>query len=233
MRKKRLVVGVTGASGTALALRLIRAAAEHDEVERLHLVITRNALRVAASELDPPAGSAMALVERAGLSETAAAKIEHHPPDDIGALIASGSYVTDGMAVVPCSSGTLASIAHGISRDLIQRTADLMLKERRPLVLALRETPLSLIHAENIVTATRAGAIVMPPVPSFYAGQSWEAFLDHFAMRVLDLFGDGRLNGEAAVKGPGDGRLNGGCGGVAGRREIEWWLRWSGGETGD
>src|SRR5512135_2293204 len=93
------------------------------------------------------------------------------------------------MVILPCSAGTLASIAHGISRDLIQRAADLTLKERRRLVLALRETPLSLIHAENILAVTRAGAIVMPPVPSFYAGQSWDDFLDHFAMRVLDLFG--------------------------------------------
>jgi 4-hydroxy-3-polyprenylbenzoate decarboxylase len=86
-------------------------------------------------------------------------------------------------------SRTVASIAHGISRDLIQRAADLTLKERRRLVIALRETPLSLVHAENILKATQAGAIVMPPVPSFYAGQSWDAFLDHFSMRVLDLFG--------------------------------------------
>ncbi|MGA7614588.1 MAG: UbiX family flavin prenyltransferase [Thermoanaerobaculia bacterium] len=188
-RKKRIVIGISGASGISLAVHLVRAAANAEEVERIHLVVSPNALRVAASELDPPAGSPAAIVERSGLGSDAAAKVIHHPISDIGATIASGSYPVDGMAVVPCSSGTLASIAHGTSRGLIQRAADLTLKERRPLVLALRETPFSLIHAENIVAVTRAGAIVMPPIPAFYAGESWENFLDHFALRVLDLFG--------------------------------------------
>lgn len=186
---KRLVVGISGASGVSLAVAFLRAAARNANVEKIHLVVSRNALRVAATELDPPAGSPEAIVEHCGLDADGAAKIEHHPDSDIGAIIASGSYRTDGMVVVPCSSGTLGSIAHGISRGLIQRTADLTLKERRRLVLALRETPYSLIHAENIAAVTRAGAIVMPPIPAFYAGETWEAYLDHFAMRILDLFG--------------------------------------------
>jgi 4-hydroxy-3-polyprenylbenzoate decarboxylase len=93
------------------------------------------------------------------------------------------------MAVVPCSSGTLGSIAHGISRGLLQRAADVCLKERRRLVLAFRETPLSLVHAENIAAVTRAGAIVAPPVPAFYAARTAEEMLDAFLLRVADLLG--------------------------------------------
>ncbi|MCM2313542.1 MAG: UbiX family flavin prenyltransferase [Thermoanaerobaculia bacterium] len=186
---KRLIVGISGASGIALAVRLLEIAAAHHRVSELHVVVSNSSLRVASSELVPPASTPAAILERCRLDAASRAKLSVHPNADIGAVIASGSYVTDGMVIVPCSAGTLASIAHGISRDLIQRAADLTLKERRRLVIALRETPLSLVHAENIVTATRAGAIVMPPVPSFYAGQSWDSYLDHFAMRVLDLFG--------------------------------------------
>ena len=188
-RGRRIVLGVTGASGLSLALHFMKMAAEREEVERLHVVFSPNALRVASHETDPPATNAQAIVARAGIDTAAEKKIELHPDSDIGATIASGSYPVDGMAVVPCTSGTLASIAHGISRGLIQRAADLTLKERRPLVLALRETPFSLIHAENIVAVTRAGAIVAPPIPAFYAGETWEKYLDHFAMRVLDLLG--------------------------------------------
>ena len=186
---KRLIVGISGASGIALAVRLIEIAGAHHRVSELHVVVSNSSLRVASSELVPPASTPAAILDRCQLDAAARAKVSIHPNADIGAVIASGSYMTDGMVIVPCSAGTLASIAHGISRDLIQRAADLTLKERRRLVIALRETPLSLVHAENIVTATRAGAIVMPPVPSFYAGQSWGSYLDHFAMRVLDLFG--------------------------------------------
>lgn len=188
-RDRRIVLGVTGASGLSLALRFMKMAAENDRVEKLHVVFSPHALRVASHETDPPVTNAQGIVSRAGIDPSAERKIELHPDSDIGANIASGSYPVDGMAVLPCSSGTLASIAHGISRGLIQRAADLTLKERRPLILALRETPFSLIHAENIVAVTRAGAIVAPPIPAFYAGESWDRYLDHFAMRVLDLLG--------------------------------------------
>lgn len=183
-----LVVGVSGASGTSVALRLLSAAAAHPEVEQLHVVVSANALRVAIEESKGSIRSAAALVEQAIAVEAQRAKVTLHNHQDIGAPIASGSFRVDGMVVVPCSSGTLASIACGTSRGLIQRAADLMLKERRPLILALRETPFSRIHAENILRVTDAGAVVMPPIPSFYAGETWDAFLDHFAMRVLDFF---------------------------------------------
>lgn len=188
-RGKRIVLGVTGASGLSLALHFMKMAARHDRVERLHVVFSAHAIRVAAHETDPPASNARAIVERAGISEEMMSKVEIHPDSDIGATIASGSYPVDGMAVVPCTSATLASIANGISRGLIQRAADIALKERRPLVLALRETPLSLVHVENMARVTRSGGIIAPPIPAFYAGESWERYLDHFAMRVLDLLG--------------------------------------------
>ncbi len=186
---KRLIVGISGASGIALAVRFVELAAAHPHVAELHVVASNSSLRVASAELNPPASTPSAILDRCQLDVASRAKISIHPNADVGAVIASGSFLTDGMVIVPCSAGTLASIAHGISRDLIQRAADLTLKERRRLVIALRETPLSLVHAENILAATRAGAVVMPPVPSFYAGQSWGAYLDHFSMRVLDLFG--------------------------------------------
>lgn len=158
-------------------------------MEALHLVVSPNALRVASHECDPPLTTPAAMVARAIPDERSRARVTIHNHQDIGAPIASGSYPVDGMVVIPCSSGTLASIANGTSRGLIQRAADLMLKERRPLILALRETPFSRIHAENILRVTDAGAVVMPPIPSFYAGESWDDFLDHFVMRVLDFFG--------------------------------------------
>ncbi len=188
-RGRRYVVAISGASGLSLALTFLKTAAVEERIEELHLVVSSSAMRVAASEVSATAITPRALVEQCALPPDASRKIIHHSRDDIAASIASGSYPVDGMVVIPCSSGTLASIAHGISRGLIQRAADLTLKERRPLVLALRETPFSLIHAENIVTATRAGAIVMPPIPSFYAAQTWEQYHEHFAMRVLDLLG--------------------------------------------
>src|SRR5207237_5858184 len=108
-----------------------------------------------------------------------------HPNEDVGASIASGSYPVAGMAVIPCSAGTLGSIANGIARDLLQRAADVCLKERRPLILAFRESPYSLVHIENMRRSTLAGAIVAPPSPAFYVDSpSVDRFLDAYCVRV-------------------------------------------------
>jgi polyprenyl P-hydroxybenzoate/phenylacrylic acid decarboxylase-like protein len=136
---KRLIVGISGASGIALAVRFIEIAAAHQRVSQLHVVVSNSSLRVASSELTPPASTPAAILEHCRLDAVSRAKLSIHPNADIGAAIASGSFLTDGMVILPCSAGTLASIAHGISRDLIQRAADLTLKERRRLVIALRE----------------------------------------------------------------------------------------------
>jgi 4-hydroxy-3-polyprenylbenzoate decarboxylase len=183
-----LILGVSGASGTRLALRALRLFASSPAVAELHVVVSPRALRVAADEEGLPCGLD-AFLAAADLDENTRAKLVVHAADAIDAPIASGSFKTRGMAVLPCSAGTLASIAHGLSRGLLQRAADVCLKERRRLVLGLRETPLSLIHAENILAATRAGAIVAPPVPAFYAGKSAGELLDAYLVRVADLLG--------------------------------------------
>jgi 4-hydroxy-3-polyprenylbenzoate decarboxylase len=184
-----LVLGVSGASGARLGLRALRLLAASPDVPALHLVVTPRALLVAREEADRRIRTARDWVSAAGLPRAAAKKVALHPDEAVNAPISSGSFRTRGMAVVPCSSGTLGAVAHGISRGLLQRAADVCLKERRRLVLALRETPLSLVHAENIAAVTRAGAIVAPPVPAFYAARTAEEMLDAFLLRVADLLG--------------------------------------------
>ncbi|GAA2224324.1 UbiX family flavin prenyltransferase [Herbiconiux moechotypicola] len=173
----RLVIGVTGASAPHYAHRLLEVLAERPEVET-HLVVSRGARRT--------------LTEEIGLSiaEFGRAADVVHNPDDLGASIASGSFATLGMAVVPCSVKSLGQIAAGIGSDLLSRAADVTLKERRRLVLAVRETPLSLIHLRNMTTVTEAGAIVMPPVPAFYHHpRSLQDVIDHTVGRILEQFG--------------------------------------------
>lgn len=184
-----LILGISGASGARLGLRALQLFASSPSVARLHVVVTPRALLVAKDELGRAFASDAALVEAAGLDAAAGAKVVLHGEAAVDAPISSGSYPTRGMAVLPCSAGTLASIAHGISRGLLQRAADVCLKERRRLVLGLRETPYSLVHAENIAAATRAGAIVAPPVPAFYAAKTAEEMLDAYLTRVADLLG--------------------------------------------
>ena len=159
-------------------------------MSRLHLVFSDSSFAVARSELDPKIRSADDWVSRLTLPRGAAQRLALHGNDDVGATIASGSYPVAGMAVVPCSAGTLGAIANGISRDLLQRAADVCLKERRPLVLAFRESPYSLVHVENMRRATLAGAIVAPPSPAFYVSDpSMSRFVDAWCGRVARLLG--------------------------------------------
>jgi len=209
MASREIVVGVSGASGGLLARRFVELALGAKELGRLHLVLSDSSLRVARTELDPGIRTAADWVD--GLSLTggsaARARIELHANTEVGASIASGSYPTAGMIVVPCSAGTLGAIANGISRGLLQRAADVCLKERRPLVLAFRESPYSLVHVENMGRVTRAGAIVAPPSPAFYlSAPSMDRFLDAYCVRAARWFGleipgpDDRWKGEAPVK---------------------------------
>jgi polyprenyl P-hydroxybenzoate/phenylacrylic acid decarboxylase-like protein len=184
---RRLILGISGASGARLGLRALTLLASSEGVDELHLVVSPRALVVARDELALDIRSAAELVTAARLDATTRQHVVLHQDETIDAPIASGSFSTLGMAVLPCSAGTLASIAHGISRGLLQRAADVCLKERRRLVLGLRETPYSLVHAENILAATRAGAIVAPPVPAFYAAHTAEEMLDAYLLRVADL----------------------------------------------
>lgn len=173
---RRLVVGITGASGVAYgvrALELLRRAG----VET-HLVMTRSAALTIAYELERTIEQVKALASVV------------HPVGDVGASIASGSFRTDGMLVAPCSMRSLAAIATGNCDNLLTRAADVTLKERRRLVLLVRETPLHLGHLRNMVAVTEMGGIVAPPVPAFYAKPASIAdIVEHTVGRALDLFG--------------------------------------------
>ncbi|MDK1493622.1 UbiX family flavin prenyltransferase [Sinorhizobium sp. 7-81] len=172
----RIVVGVTGASGAAIPLRIAERLARIGEVET-HLVMSPAAHRTLSHEVGPDA--LLRLFEKTD-------RIYEH--DDIGAAIASGSFPTAGMIVSPCSMRTLAAIANGLADNLLVRAADVHLKERRRLVLMTRETPLHLGHLRNMCAVTEMGAIVMPPVPGFYhRPASVEAIVDHLAARAIDL----------------------------------------------
>jgi 4-hydroxy-3-polyprenylbenzoate decarboxylase len=185
-----IVVGVSGASGASLPRRFVELASRVGYVTRLHLILSASSLAVAQNELDAGIQSAEDWLSRLQIPRAFNRRIELHRNDDVGASIASGSYPVAGMAVIPCSAGTLGAIANGISRDLLQRAADVCLKERRPLVLAFRESPYSLVHIENMRRATLAGAIVAPPSPAFYVTDpSMSRFLDAWCGRVARLLG--------------------------------------------
>lgn len=191
MAGRELIVGVSGASGAWLARRFVELALPAPGLSRLHLVFTAASLKVAAGEIDASIASGEDWIARLSLPERAARrKIVLHANDDVGASIASGSHPTGGMIVIPCSGGALGAIANGISRDLLQRAADVCLKERRPLVLALRETPYSLVHIENMRRVTAAGAIVAPPAPAFYiSSPSVDRLLDAYCVRAARHLG--------------------------------------------
>jgi 4-hydroxy-3-polyprenylbenzoate decarboxylase len=190
MPSRELVVGISGASGARLATRFVELTAAAKGLSRLHLVFSDASLRVATSELGVEIPTPRDWIARLRLPKAAARKLTLHAAEDVGASIASGSYPVIGMVVIPCSAGTLGAIANGISRDLLQRAADVNIKERRPLVLAFRESPYSLIHVENMRRVTLAGAIVAPPAPAFYIGEpSMDRFLDAYCARIARLAG--------------------------------------------
>jgi 4-hydroxy-3-polyprenylbenzoate decarboxylase len=181
---KVIIVGVTGASGALYAQTILRLLESDPRVARVHLVITDTGLRLISTELGIVAPDSKKLPSL--LIGAAAKKIEFLPNKDVGASIASGSSPVDAMVVIPCSAGTLASIASGLSDDLLARAADVCLKERRRLVLCLRETPLNRVHLENMLRVHDAGAIVMPAMPAFYYGpKSIDEVVTQFVYRVL------------------------------------------------
>jgi len=186
--KKIITVGVTGASGAVFAQKMLGLLDADARVERIHLVVTETGLRLFAEELAIPSSSAHQLVQR--ILGHPSQKIEVISNKDVGASIASGSYAVDAMAVIPCSVGTLAKIAAGTCDDLIARSADVMLKETRKLVLCVRDTPFSRIHLENMVRVHDAGATVMPAMPAFYYGpKKIDDLVEQFAHRVLAQLG--------------------------------------------
>ncbi len=176
-RQQRLIVAITGATGAVYGLRLLQLLGTLPGVET-HLVMSDAAV--------------LTLHQETGLQRRAVEAQAHvvHKVRDIGASIASGSFQSDGMVIAPCSMKTLAAVALGLSDNLITRAADVMLKERRRLILMVRETPLNLAHLRNMTSVTEMGGIVFPPVPSFYQQpDSIAAMVDHTVARVIDLLG--------------------------------------------
>src|ERR1700733_9262058 len=183
-----VTVGVTGASGAILAQKTLAMLDADSRVSRIHLVVTETGQRLFAEELGISSGDPKQLPARI-LGKTST-KIEVLPNKDVGASIASGSYEVDAMIVIPCSMGTLAAIANGISDDLIARAADVMLKESRKLVLCIRDTPLNRIHLENMMRAQEAGAVIMPAIPSFYhQPRTIDDLVAQYICRVLSQIG--------------------------------------------
>jgi len=162
--RRTLTVAVTGASGSIYPKQLLDALERDDRVGTVNLIISDSGLRVMAEEVGVCGRSE--LVPK--LLGRPATKIQQQNNDDIGANVASGSYATDAMIVLPCSMGTLARIANGMAIHLIERAADVCLKERRPLVLCVRETPFNRIHLRNMTLAAEAGATIYPVIPAFY-----------------------------------------------------------------
>jgi 4-hydroxy-3-polyprenylbenzoate decarboxylase len=172
----RLIIGITGATGTIYGVRLLERLRE-SRVET-HLVVSRWGARTLLHETPYTREQVEALATVA------------YAPGDMGASISSGSFKTDGMIIAPCSAKSLAAIAHGYGENLIHRAADVVLKERRKLVLAVREAPLSSIHLENMLTLARLGAMVMPPLPAFYNHpRTIDDIVDYTVARLLDQFG--------------------------------------------
>lgn len=187
---KRLVVAVTGASGAIYAVRLLKAALELGlEIDLVASDYGRRLL-IEECELNLKTEEVGAWLERRYGASDLRGRIELHREQDLDAGIASGSQKWAGMVVIPCSMKTLSSIAAGSASNLVERSADVTLKERRPLVLVPRETPLNLIHLENLTRVARAGAIVVPAMPAFYYGpRSLEDLADFIVGRVFSVLG--------------------------------------------
>lgn len=176
MENKRLVVGLSGASGAILAIELLTQIRELPDWES-HLVISSGACRTIQLETEY------------SLAEVKALATKCYPLDDVGAGISSGTFKTEGMVIVPCSMKTLAGVASGFSPNLLLRAADVTLKERRNLVLAVRETPLNRIHLKNMVTAADAGAIILPAMLTYYNNPtSIQDMTNHIVGKILDVF---------------------------------------------
>jgi 4-hydroxy-3-polyprenylbenzoate decarboxylase len=204
MQKQVVTVGVTGASGAVLAQKALDLLEKDARVARIFLVVTEAGQRLFSEEIGIASGDLKQLPGR--LLNRPAAKIEVLPNKDIGAAIASGSYAVDSMIVIPCSMGTLAAIASGVSDDLVSRAADVMLKENRKLVLCVRDTPFNRIHLENMLRLQQAGAVIMPAIPAFYHHpQTIDDLITQYIHRVLaqiDLAQENmyRWTGQTGVK---------------------------------
>jgi len=172
----KIIVAITGATGAIYGVRILERLREAGA--ETHLVISRWGARTLLHETPYSREQVEALAT------------VHYAPGDMGAAISSGSFRTDGMVIAPCSAKTLAAVAHGFGENLVHRAADVVLKERRKLVLVVREAPLSDIHLENMLKLSRMGSVVLPPMPAFYNHpRTVDDVVDHTVSRVLDQFG--------------------------------------------
>ena len=203
-RFKTVVLGVTGASGSVFARRMLRMLESDERVGKIYLVVSGAGLKVLREELELDVSKSASLP--AAIADGPAPKTEYLLDSDIGASIASGSFRVDGMVIIPCSTGCLAQIAQGISSTLIERAADVCLKEGRALILAVRDTPLSRVHLRNMLQAQEAGAEIFPIVPAFYhRPQTIDDLVTQFCCRVLANLGleqdvQFRWKGEHSLK---------------------------------
>jgi len=180
MENRRIILAITGATGAAFGVAVARRLAANPRVAQVSLLLSPTGRRCLLDECGLRAEDVVAI----------SPKLRHLDERNVGADIASGSHRQDGMAIVPCSAGTLGRIASGVSDGLVTRAADVCLKERRPVVLCLRETPLNRIHLENMLRVHDAGAVVMPVMPGFYhKPESLDDLYQAFATRVLDQLG--------------------------------------------
>ena len=179
-----LTIGVTGASGALLAQKALALLEDDARVSRIHLIVTETGQRLFSEELGITSGELKKLPSR--ILGRNSKKIEAIPNKDVGAAIASGSYPVDATIVIPCTMGALASIANGMSDDLLARAADVTLKEGRKLVLCVRDTPFNRVHLENMLHAQQAGAVIMPVVPAFYfQPKTIDDIVTQYVCRVL------------------------------------------------
>ena len=184
---KRLIVGITGASAGVYGIRLLEVLMEHENIE-VHLTISASGARALSEELQIEID--LNNFELESLIGISSPRVIYHHESDIAAPIASGSFRTEGMIVVPCSMGSVACIAAGMSRNLVQRAADVCIKEKRKLVLVPRETPLSPIHLENMLKLSQIGVCVLPAMPGFYHfPKSVDDLLNFVVTKILDQFG--------------------------------------------
>jgi 4-hydroxy-3-polyprenylbenzoate decarboxylase len=186
--RKTIVLGVTGASGALFARRMLQMLEADERVEKIHLVVSGAGLKVLRDELDLETARSAAIAP--ALAGHPVRKTQYLLDSDIGASVASGSYAHHGLIVIPCSTGCLAQIAHGFSQTLIERAADVCLKEGRKLILAVRDTPLSRVHLRNMLLAQEAGAEIFPIMPSYYhRPKTIGDLVTQFCCRVLAHLG--------------------------------------------
>lgn len=185
---KKYIIAITGASGATLALRVLEAIAHGHEV---HLIMSPQAMEIMFEETGVDWRSTNGTeIQNKIIQSVKGAAIHYWPDSELAAPIASGSFLVDGMVIVPCSMKTLAGVATGYAENLVQRAADVTIKEGRPLVLVPREMPLSTIHLENMLKLSRMGVRIAPPIPAFYQGpRTLEDMVDFLAGKILDTLG--------------------------------------------